>query len=121
MMFDIAPPEDLAKYVNYEEALRRFRGNVTIYKRLLASYLENNPYAEFYEALAAGDLDLAERHAHSLKGVAGNMSLTALLEASAKANDELKKGNITAQAEAELARVMAKTTEYATWLSQNMQ
>ena len=120
MTFTKLPPEDLTQYVNYEEAIRRFRGNAAIYKRLLESYLAENPYTELCESLFAGDIIPAEHHAHSLKGVAGNMSLTALLEASTKANDELKQGSLCAETEENLAAVMAKTTEYVTWLSENI-
>jgi HPt (histidine-containing phosphotransfer) domain-containing protein len=120
MTFATMPPEEIKEYVSYEAAIRRFRGNAAIYKRLLESYLAENPYAEFCETLAAGDINSAERHAHSLKGVAGNMSLPALLEASTQADNELKQGAITAQTEQNLAQVMAKTTEYVTWLSENI-
>jgi HPt (histidine-containing phosphotransfer) domain-containing protein len=120
VMFETLSPGDLKEYIDYDDALRRFRGNTGIFKHLLGSYLAENPYEEFCEAIAAGDFVLAERHAHTLKGVAANMSLTALCDVSTQANEELKQGEIAAQTEEKLAAVMLKTTEYVTWLSENM-
>jgi len=47
---------------------------------------------EIRNALAAGDIPVAERTAHSLKGAAGNLGATALAEEAAKAETAVKSG-----------------------------
>jgi HPt (histidine-containing phosphotransfer) domain-containing protein len=120
MKFGTTPPEDLLEYVNYEEALKRFSGSTATLKRLLVSYLAKNPYTQLRESLEAGDLEAAATHAHSLKGVVGNMSLSALFDVSARVCDELKQGEISEELKAQLDRVTAKTSGYVNWLSENM-
>lgn len=49
-------------------------------------------YGQFVEALQQGDMEAAQKASHSLKGLAGNVSMTALFRASMAVNDELKRG-----------------------------
>ncbi len=64
--------------IDYDEALDRFGGNAALYKRLAVKYLNDTHFVAFAAALQAEDYDEAYRQAHSLKGVAGNLSLTRL-------------------------------------------
>jgi two-component system, sensor histidine kinase and response regulator len=57
------------------DGLSRVGGNRVLYRRLLCQFIDRHggAVAEAADALAAGDIARAERAAHSLKGVAGNI------------------------------------------------
>ena len=61
-----------------ESGLSRVGGNDKLYLKLLRQFIEQqgSAVAQVTDALAAGDIALAERIAHSLKGVAGNIGAT---------------------------------------------
>jgi HPt (histidine-containing phosphotransfer) domain-containing protein len=63
-------------------------------RKLRANFFKNNQtvYAEITEAIAAGDLKLAHRRAHSLKGNAGQIGKTGLQNAAADVEALLKDG-----------------------------
>ena len=75
-----------------EEALTRFGGNEAILKTLLKKFTENPYFHELEIALAidSPNLTQAEQAAHTLKGVAGNLSLSALYDATTALNKDLK-------------------------------
>jgi len=75
-----------------EEALTRFGGNEAIFKTLLKKFADNPYFHELELALSKDSPDLvkAEQAAHTLKGVAGNLSLSALFEAATALNKDLK-------------------------------
>ena len=77
-------------YVNIDEALLRFNGNTQIFKMLLKKFKDSPYFNELDEHLAAHDLVQAERSAHTIKGTAGNLSLTALYEMACTLDDQLK-------------------------------
>ena len=65
---------------NTEEGLGRCFGNEDFYLKLVRSVPEEQTFDRLAEAIAANDLDAAFDAAHALKGVLGNLSLTALYE-----------------------------------------
>lgn len=69
----------LARYgIDYAEAMERFCGNESLFARIAVKYLDD-PHVDALEAaMASGDAAAAEREAHSLKGVAGNLSFVCL-------------------------------------------
>ena len=68
---------------NIEEGLQRLRGKRDLYIRLLLDFADKyrNTADEVRRALTKGDLKQAHRLVHNIKGLAGNLSATALLEA----------------------------------------
>ena len=76
------------------EAMERFGGNAALYERLALKFLDDAHFAALEQALADGDVDTAVREAHTLKGVAGNLSFTALYEAASKVNAALREGDL---------------------------
>lgn len=70
--------------VDYNKGLERFVGNVALYHKFLAKFLDDTSYGEFVQALAAGDLEKAGKSVHTLKGTAGNLSLMNLFKAADK-------------------------------------
>jgi len=63
-----------------EKALLRLGNNKQLYTKLLKQFLARHglDQTEFYKALDAGDMQTAQRIAHSLKGLAGSIGATSL-------------------------------------------
>jgi signal transduction histidine kinase/CheY-like chemotaxis protein len=64
--------------INQADGLRRVAGNERLYRDLLMQFAakQSSAATEIATAIACGDLKLAERIAHTVKGVAGNMGIT---------------------------------------------
>ncbi len=65
--------------------LKRVAGNKKLYRSLLTQFAEKQGDAatQISEALRSGDANLAERIAHTVKGVAGNLGINAVQQSSA--------------------------------------
>jgi len=65
--------------------LKRVAGNKKLYRSLLTQFAEKQGDAatQISEALKSGDANLAERIAHTVKGVAGNLGINAVQQSSA--------------------------------------
>jgi two-component system sensor histidine kinase/response regulator len=83
-----SPAEEVPVVAGLESAaaLGRLAGNRKLYVKLLREFVERQGSAarETRAALAAGDARLAERTAHSLKGVAGTLGIPAVQAAAAR-------------------------------------
>lgn len=71
---------------NVPLALRQLGNNVKLYDKLLDRF--QNSYdslpQEIADGVKSGDYETAERHAHTIKGLAGSLGATALQESSAR-------------------------------------
>ncbi len=67
--------------VNIEEALERFMNNQQLYERMLGKFPAAARDAQLTVYFESGDYEAAERNAHNLKGVTGNLSITPLFNA----------------------------------------
>ena len=65
---------------NTEEGLQRCMNNEAFYLRLVNRFLEDNSFNRFKSEIENNNLEEAFKHAHALKGVLGNLSLTPLYE-----------------------------------------
>ena len=67
--------------VDVSEALKRMNGNGDLYLRLLRKFMENQAGTakDIEAALTDGNRVLAERLAHTTKGVAGNLGMTEMI------------------------------------------
>ena len=90
--------------------LKRVAGNRALYVSLLRQFAERQADAarRLAAALAAGDRAHAERIAHTLKGVAGNIGLEALQESAAALETALRSGASADAAVAALDAALAK-------------
>lgn len=86
-------PASPAPYIDLADALARLRGNKKIYKTLLLAFQKDKTLEQLKEQAARGDLAAAATSAHTLKGVAGNLSLKALYECALQAEAALKAGD----------------------------
>jgi HPt (histidine-containing phosphotransfer) domain-containing protein len=64
--------------VDVEDALKRFMNHSQLYEKMLAKFVISVQDLEVKEFLEAADYEKALANAHTLKGVAGNLSLTPL-------------------------------------------
>jgi CheY-like chemotaxis protein/HPt (histidine-containing phosphotransfer) domain-containing protein len=78
--------------IDVADGLLRVSGNEALFRRLLAQFPDNQGecVARIREALAAGDREAAARHAHTLRGVAGNLGAKALADLSARVEQQVK-------------------------------
>ncbi|MGA2546548.1 MAG: response regulator [Rectinemataceae bacterium] len=102
--------------IEVKEALRRIGGNKRLYMDLLRRYVERqeNAVERVREALRAGDAALAERIAHTLKGLSGNIGAVEAQAAAGELERSIHDGETegrTAEMLDRLAFAMRRTIE----------
>jgi signal transduction histidine kinase/HPt (histidine-containing phosphotransfer) domain-containing protein/BarA-like signal transduction histidine kinase len=92
--------------INLADGLKRVGGNRSLYQRLLLQFREHSAKAaqDIRTALQRGDRAAAKSGAHTLKGVAGNLSADELYKAAQKLEAALRKDG---PAETEVAALVA--------------
>lgn len=80
------------EYLNLEEVLQRIGGDQSVLKMMLGLFLESAEVARLEQSLKEKDHAAAQELSHGIKGMAGNLSLTALYQISTLLNNELKDG-----------------------------
>ena len=66
---------------NIDEGIERCMNNVGLYEKLLKKVPQNMEKLEVLSYFESGDYETALMNAHTIKGVAGNLSLTPLFSA----------------------------------------
>ncbi|WP_158752108.1 response regulator [Acidobacterium sp. S8] len=93
------PPTDVivpqVKGIDLDGGLKRVAGNKRLYRDLLGQFAQKQGDAEtqISEALRNGDRQLAERVAHTVKGVAGNIGITQIQSASARVEKAIREND----------------------------
>ena len=77
-------------YINVEEGAKRVLNNTKLFAKLLGKFKEDNSINDLEVALANGDLEKAQAAAHTLKGIAANLSLTELHKHCVEIESEIK-------------------------------
>lgn len=67
--------------IDTEDALKRFSGNSSLYKRMIGKFPASVEGLDVLSFIKEGDLATAVSNAHTLKGVTGNLSITPLYTA----------------------------------------
>jgi signal transduction histidine kinase/CheY-like chemotaxis protein len=80
--------------INLANGLKRVAGNRRLYRDLLGQFAakQGDAGAQISAALESGDIKLAERIAHTVKGVAGNIGITEVQSAAQKLEKALHDG-----------------------------
>ena len=81
-------------YVDAKNAVARLGGNKKLYKTLLKSFRADTQFESLKSEMTAGNIEKAKLGAHSLKGVAANLSFDDLREETSKLEIQLKDGQI---------------------------
>ena len=66
--------------IDVEAALARMMGSEALLARLLKKFLDDDNCEKLHSAISAGDREAALAVSHTLKGVCGNLSMTALFD-----------------------------------------
>ncbi|VYU72661.1 Hpt domain protein [Eubacterium limosum] len=77
--------------VNFNEVMERFVNDEELYYNCLDSFIDDPSFDGLRDALLAKDYETAFDHAHTLKGVAGNLGLSPLLTAVSDIVEPLRK------------------------------
>ena len=75
-------------------ALERMMGSEALLERLLGKFPEDASYAALGAALDQGDANRAVAAAHTLEGICGNLSLTALFSLFTRQVAALRRGDL---------------------------
>ena len=81
-------------YLNYTEGVKRVMNNTKLYVKLLTKFKDGTNLDNLAAALAAGDMEKAQAEAHTIKGVAANLSLSELFNQSLELENQIKAGTV---------------------------
>lgn len=85
--------------IDADDMLGRFMGLESMAMKFLRRFPQDPSMQALREALDRGDAQGAYEAAHTLKGVAGNLSMKPLLEQSSAITDSLREGDLAGAAE----------------------
>jgi HPt (histidine-containing phosphotransfer) domain-containing protein len=81
-------------YVNVDEGLKRIMNNTKLYVRLMLKFKDDTNLNNLEAALSEGDNAKAQIAAHTLKGIAANLSLIKLKKQSLEIETQIKSGSV---------------------------
>jgi HPt (histidine-containing phosphotransfer) domain-containing protein len=81
---------DSVVYVDIADGVKRVMNNTKLYFKLLAKFKEETNLNELEAALSAGEMEKAQNASHTIKGVAGNLSLTELFKQCLELENQIK-------------------------------
>ena len=102
---------ELGEYIDVDDALSRIGGNMSLYKRLLARFVEGNHFEELERILQSGNMEDSARQAHSIKGVSANLSLVKIRALSVELEQLIKNNADYSSCLEELKQAFAVTVE----------
>jgi two-component system sensor histidine kinase/response regulator len=104
------PPLPKIEGLDVEEGIGRVGGNEQLYRKLLRQFVDEqgDSVEEIRGAMARAEGALAERTAHTLKGVAGNLGARGVHEVAGELEQLIRDGRTGADLEAKLAEVAGK-------------
>lgn len=107
--------------MDVNNAMSRLGNNKKLYAMLLKKYDGNAMLEDLKSKLASGDTAAAQAQAHTIKGVAANLSLNDLRAKAEMIEQKLKGGETAATIDAtEITASTASTVEAVkTWLNEN--
>ncbi|MDR1909814.1 MAG: Hpt domain-containing protein [Spirochaetaceae bacterium] len=77
-------------YVDEADGVKRVMNNLKLYVKLLAKFRNENNLDDLNTHLKAGDLEKAQGAAHTIKGLAGNLSLLELQKQALEIETQIK-------------------------------
>jgi len=107
---DTTPSLPALAGIDTYSGLARVAGNKRLYRRILIRFRDSQCDAadQIKQALTTGDSKTAERHAHTLKGVAANIGAEAIQEQAGALELAIKQGEDTADLLGTLKQVMSE-------------
>jgi HPt (histidine-containing phosphotransfer) domain-containing protein len=96
-------------YLNEEEGKKRVMNNTKLYVKLLTKFKAESNLDDLVSAAAAQDWEKAQAAAHTVKGVAANLSLTELYHQSLDVETQIKGKALKAESLESLKNCFAVT------------
>ena len=81
-------------YLDFADGVKRVMNNAKLYVKLLTKFKDSTKLDNLEAAFAEGDLEKAKAEAHTIKGVAANLSLCELFNQCLELENQLKAGVI---------------------------
>ena len=97
--------------VNFEEGVKRVVNNAKLYVKLLLKFKTDTNINQLADFIAAGDMENAQVHAHTIKGVSANLSLTELFNQVLELETQIKARNVDPNQVEKVKTVFAATIE----------
>jgi HPt (histidine-containing phosphotransfer) domain-containing protein len=85
---------DNVVYLDFADGIKRVMNNTKLYTKLLTKFKNDTKLDALEAALAEDDMEKAQAAAHTIKGVAANLSLAELFKQSLELETQLKAGTI---------------------------
>jgi HPt (histidine-containing phosphotransfer) domain-containing protein len=98
-------------FINVEDGLKRLMNNRALYLKLLNSFQGKDLAQKIIEAIDGKNCEAVGQAAHTLKGVAANLSLTALYDISLQIELVAKQSNDAEQLKEKLRETVEKTLD----------
>jgi len=80
-------------YIDFADGVKRVMNNSKLYVRFLTKFKNETKLDELEAAITANDMERARNAAHTLKGVAANLSLMELYKQSLALETQIKGGS----------------------------
>ena len=96
-------------YVDFADGAKRVMNNTKLYVKLLTKFRNDTKLETLEEAITAGDMEKAQSAAHTLKGVAANLSLAELFKQSLELETQIK-AKVVDPAQMELVKTVFEAT-----------
>ncbi|MDR0442833.1 MAG: Hpt domain-containing protein [Treponema sp.] len=107
-------------YINFEEGAKRVMNNTKLYVKLLTKFKNDTNLNDLDAALTANDMEKAQVAAHTMKGLAANLSLTELYKQSMELESQIKAKSVNPEQTTALKNTFAQTlTEIEKVIAQN--
>ena len=81
---------DNVVYLDYADGVKRVMNNAKLYVKLLTKFKNDTRLDNLEAALTAGEMETAQTEAHTIKGVAANLSLAELFRQSLELETQIK-------------------------------
>jgi HPt (histidine-containing phosphotransfer) domain-containing protein len=81
-------------YVDVQEGSKRVVNNTKLYAKLLGKFKDDQSIKQLETALSGGDMTGAKEHAHTLKGLAANLSLIELFNKCLEIETQIKSESV---------------------------
>ena len=100
-------------YVDYADGLKRVMNNTKFFVKLLTKFRNETKLDDLETSLADGDLEKAQAAAHTIKGLAANLSLSELFQQSLELETQIKSGTVDPNQIETVKAVFAATLQEA--------
>lgn len=85
---------DFDEIIDIKSAEERFLGNFELFSKFLFQFPDKSLFTELMEYMSSGDVKKSFETAHTIKGVAGNLSLKAMEKPLHEVVEELRAGRM---------------------------